>query len=81
MKATAAHSRFWPLRSTKMRPTSKSRETATPRDWLSRSDSSRPSINVGRRCDWSSINGFERRSSAAAVCEAQVATSFSGRSV
>ena len=31
---------------------------ATPRDWLSRSESSRPMISVGRRWDWSSTNGI-----------------------
>ncbi len=65
----------------KTRPTSARRETGTPRDWFSLSDSSKPMMIVGRRCDWSSTKGFASASSTAAVCETQVEISFAERSV
>ncbi len=81
MNATAAHSRFCPLDSTKMRPVSQSRETTTPRDWFNFNTSIKPAISVGRRCDWSSTNGLLRPSSSAAASETQVASSERARSV
>ena len=50
------------------RPVSHKRARGTPRDWLSLSDSSRPEMSVGRRCDWSSTKGLASASSSAAVC-------------
>ncbi len=75
------HSKFWPFRSMKTRPVSASRDTATPRDWLSFRVSRRPMMSEGRRCDWSSTKGLASASSAAAVCETQVPISRPPRSV